>query len=168
MARDRLLGLVTCCVLAVAMGGCAQFHDLTPCTGGCGGGGLDGLGQGLLGCGGGGLGGPCGTCSVGACSDCGGDPCSCETPALECESCAMPDFSLCQPNLLHALFGCTGCDREYYWSEWFSDPPARQDPCDDCGNWTGNGGGYQTQYAAPVADYAGPAMEKPGCRCGAH
>lgn len=30
----------------------------------------------------------------------------------------------------------TGCG-EIYWDEWLSDPPACEDPCDDCGNYVG-------------------------------
>jgi hypothetical protein len=32
--------------------------------------------------------------------------------------------------------GGNGCG-EVYWDEWLSDPPACEDPCDDCGNYVG-------------------------------
>jgi hypothetical protein len=35
--------------------------------------------------------------------------------------------------------GCSGCDSELYWSEWYNDPPRCCDPCDCHGNWTGPG-----------------------------
>ncbi len=39
--------------------------------------------------------------------------------------------------------GCKWCNcgcGETYWSEWFNDPPESHDPCDHCGNWTGDHG----------------------------
>jgi hypothetical protein len=146
---DRLVGRLVFGLLAVAAGGCAHMCDLAPCTGGCCRNGADFFAGLLV---------PsCGECTVGACSDCGGEPCTCGAPAAvdegcaapvgsidscaaapdACESCDGPAFSICRPQLLHALFGCTGCDDEYYWSEWFSDPPQCCDSCDDHGHWTG-------------------------------
>lgn len=166
---ERLIGKLMCGLLAVAFGGCANTCGLSPCTGGCRPCGM-GLFEGLLVP-------PCGQCPIGACSDCGGEPCSCTAPAgpiegcaapaeacegcaapvASCESCSTPVFSLCRPRLLQALFGCTGCDGEYYWSEWFSDPPACHDPCDDCGNWTG----YCSNCGEPSAAHvSGPAIEE--------
>jgi hypothetical protein len=35
--------------------------------------------------------------------------------------------------------GCKGCG-DMYWGEWVSDPPDCCDPCNKCGDYTGNGG----------------------------
>ncbi len=40
---------------------------------------------------------------------------------------------------LASLATCGGGCGEVYWDEWLSDPPDCCDPCDDCGNWTGDG-----------------------------
>ena len=33
-------------------------------------------------------------------------------------------------------WGCSQCG-EYYWSEWFNDPPDCCDPCNNCGDYVG-------------------------------
>jgi hypothetical protein len=101
---------------------------------------------------------------IDACTDCGQDPCSCGAPVENCQSCAAPTFSLCAPNLLHAIFGCTGCDSGLYWSEWFNDPPACCDPCDDHGYWTGPAGDAVTG----PGDFPPMVAEAPSCSCGMH
>jgi hypothetical protein len=179
---DRVLTPALCGLLAVVVGGCAHMNDLSPCTGGC----CQGVGRLFSNL----LVPPCDTCPVGACLDCGGEPCTCAAPVSEgcaapvdkscaapassctscggqagsCDSCSAPLLSICRPNLLHALFGCTGCDDEYYWSEWFSDPPQCCDKCDDQGNWTGYCDGCGTHPGEPLM---GPVEEIAGCpNCG--
>lgn len=56
-------------------------------------------------------------CGAGAC---GGAACTCQRRPW-----------------LGKLFGCVGCSGELYWSEWYNDPPACCDPCDDCGHYRG-------------------------------
>ncbi len=100
---------------------------------------------------------PCGDTCCDPCGGCGCDPCG--------GSC----WSGCGP--LSWLFGglswgcCgSGCG-EFYWSDFYSEPPDCCDPCDRCGNWTGGscgcgaacGSGYcavrpvQNGYAASKA-----------------
>ncbi len=166
---QRIHNVAVLVLLAVASSGCACFNGFTPCHGlrcessggpaGCG----------IL---------PCGGCDAGGCGDCGQEVCSCAAApadcqscaAADCQSCATPAFSICRPNLLHAIFGCTGCDGELYWSEWFNDPPACCDPCDEHGNWIGHGTQPVAYASVPpgMGVIAGPVVETPGCPCGQH
>jgi hypothetical protein len=59
--------------------------------------------------------------------------------------------------LFDGLFGCTGCDGEFYWSEWHNDPPRCDTPCDCYGNWIGP----STSYRAPYAHAYSPATASP-------
>jgi hypothetical protein len=52
-----------------------------------------------------------------------------------CSCCGRLLGCLCKP------CGCTGCDGEFYWSEWHNDPPYCHDPCNCHGDWIGHGGG---------------------------
>ena len=70
-------------------------------------------------------------CSADDCG-CSADDCGCST-VTTCETC-RPNLRDCLP-LFGAFFGCSGCSGDFYWSEWFSDPPDACDPCDRCGNW---------------------------------
>lgn len=141
---------------AIAGSGCCCLRGLSPCTGpqcdysygSCG-----GAGCGIA---------SCGVPILDDCTDCGHDPCTCGAPVDDCHGCARPVFALCGGNLLHAIFGCTGCDSELYWSEWFNDPPACCDPCDDHGYWTGPSGTAVLGGAPPMV------AEAPGCPCGMH
>jgi len=106
------------------------------------------------GCGGGGCEACCDPCGD-ACGDCGGDVC-CD-PC--CDPCGGSCWSGCGP--LSWLFGglgwgCggSGCG-EFYWSDFYSEPPDCCDPCDRWGNWIGGscgggdcGGGGNTGYCA--------------------
>jgi hypothetical protein len=56
----------------------------------------------------------------------------------------------------NCLCGCSGCDSEFYWSEWHNDPPRCCDPCDHYGNWTGPGAGYRAPYDHPYAIGSAP------------
>jgi hypothetical protein len=101
------------------------------CT--CGGGCADGC------CGGfGGRIGPCGDRCDGGCTSCGRrSPCC----------------------ILNWLCACSGCG-EFYWNEWYNDPPRCAEPCDCFGNWIGPGhGGY---FRAPYRSHHGyAAAESP-------
>lgn len=170
-------------LLALAAGGCACNRSFVSCEGPrCE---YEG---GPAGCG---IEAPCGDCAdcgAAPCGDCGPGPCSCADALPDCQSCADPLFTLNGRNLLHAIFGCTGCDGEVYWSEWFSDPPDCCDPCDDYGHWIGRGlkpVGYASMAPSlgPVVDgpvvegtvvegtvVEGPVVEtaSSGCPCGRH
>lgn len=170
----RLQTFTVLVLIAVAGSGCCSLRSLSPCHGprcasACGTGGC-----GLLPCGDCGLD-SCGDCGVDSCTGCGHDPCSCAAPVDGCQTCATPSFSLCPPNLFNAIFGCSGCDDEIYWSEWFNDPPDCCDPCDDYGYWTGYGGAPVPGAYGPPVDGAiiagphGPHVDgAPGCACGNH
>jgi hypothetical protein len=102
-------------------------------------------------------------------SSCGcfqGNPhgCGCE-PACGCASSCEPSCgcaSGCQRQsgcclgggLFNCLFGCNGCDEEFYWCEWYNDPPRCCEPCDRCGNWIGPSAGYRAPYAHPYAAHS--------------
>ncbi len=100
------------------------------CT--CGSGCADGC------CGFGGRIGPCGDRCDGGCTTCGRrSPCC----------------------ILNWLSACSGCG-EFYWNEWYNDPPRCAEPCDCYGNWIGPGhGGY---FRAPYRSHHGfAAAEAP-------
>lgn len=121
----------------------------------------------------GGCGEACG-CGAGVGVDCGCEvSCGCESGACGCES------GTCGPRQGKDWFGCallgavgnilcpcSGCDSEFYWSEWHNDPPRCHDPCDSCGNWTGASAGYRAPYhhefaingAPGQAQFAGQAV----------
>lgn len=71
---------------------------------------------------------------VAACGSCDGGG-SCGTAGC----CSGSHLGSCIKNALTCGAGCG----DVYWGEWTSDPPASCDPCDDYGNWTGQG------YCAP-------------------
>jgi len=54
----------------------------------------------------------------------------------------------------------SGCGN-YYWSEWFADPPDCNDPCDCCGNYVGHGCGCQ-----PACGHRHGFGSGLGCGCG--
>ena len=113
--------------------------------------------------------GTCGTDGL-ACSDAAA-PCDCGEPAPMCGSTAGDcDCATCQTSdscqdcqtcdtrlrlrdclpFLGSLFRCNGCSSDIYWSGWYSDPPARSDPCDRCGNWTGQRAGSCNTHDAGI------------------
>lgn len=77
----------------------------------------------------------CGGSSCGSCGGYGGNPCG--------DSCWSGRGPLSW--LFGGLCGggcCgSGCG-EFYWSDFYSEPPDCCDPCDRCGNWTGGSCGY--------------------------
>jgi hypothetical protein len=93
-------------------------------------------------------------CGTLGCRTLGGCGDGCAAPATDCTACghevgradscgagACSDAACaCQRRpWLGKLFGCVGCSCEVYWHEWYNDPPACCDPCDDCGNYRGSG-----------------------------
>lgn len=83
-------------------------------------------------------------CASGGCAtgvECGQ---SCGTKACGSGGCNTVGPGCCPQKrwtLLKALFGCTGCNGELYWNEWYNDPPACNEPCDQCGNYIGGRSG---------------------------
>jgi hypothetical protein len=71
---------------------------------------------------------PCG-CGTASCGTCGRN---CRAKAGE----RWARFVGCMHKSLCGT-GCSGCDGEIYWSEWYNDPPQCCDPCNQCGQWTG-------------------------------
>jgi hypothetical protein len=106
-----------------------------------------------------------GSCGCG--DSCGEGGCGCETSS-GCEPCCATGCGsdgcggCCKPvgpcgRLWNSLCGCSGCDCESYWSEWYNDPPRCCDPCDQCGNWIGpSAGSYRAPYAHPYAAHQEP------------
>ena len=91
-----------------------------------------------------------------SCSTCGGD-CGGHSPASY---------------IGHNLTCASGCG-EFYWGEWFSDPPDDCDPCDDCGNWIGERccpPTWKERLRAGIAGQwftdGGAKGSKSGCGCG--
>jgi hypothetical protein len=104
----------------------------------------------------------CGQCAGGACGGATSCGCGCEPTCATEPSCGCA--SDCGPSrrpgccLFDCLFGCTGCDGEFYWSEWHNDPPRCDNPCDCYGNWIGPSIG---SYRAPYAHAYSPAAATP-------
>jgi hypothetical protein len=65
----------------------------------------------------------CGSGDCGECASCGGARCQSGHPWHGTR------------NMLTCGAGCG----EMYWGDWISHPPACGDPCDNCGNWIGDG-----------------------------
>lgn len=68
----------------------------------------------------------------------------------------------------HCLTCASGCG-EFYWGEWFSDPPDPCDPCDDCGNWIGERccpPTWKERFRAGLAGQWFTDASKSGCGCG--
>lgn len=86
-------------------------------------------------------------CAPCGCDPCGCDPCGCDPCATRCQG--PLSFVL---GLLHPIcWGCDGGCGEMYWGDFHGDPPDLCDPCDRCGNWTGE-------------VYGSPAYQQPpGC-----
>ena len=107
----------------------------------------------------------CGCQRARVCADCGG---GCQSPCAQpcgsmscgsCDPCADPCGQGCYGRPWHrgplscvfALFSpCCwhgpNCGQRY-WGDFYSDPPDCNDPCDNCGNYAGNGNmnnGYMT------------------------
>jgi hypothetical protein len=114
----------------------------------------------------------CGNCAGGACGPttscgCGCEPTCATEPSCGCASNCGPSGGPCF--LFDCLFGCTGCDGEFYWSEWHNDPPRCDTPCDCYGNWIGPSAGYRAPYAhayspgvaAPTPYYANQTRQQP-------
>jgi hypothetical protein len=109
-------------------------------------------------------GGMCGG-SVNSCG-CGCEPTCAAEPSCGCASNCGPSNPGCC--LFDCLFGCTGCDGEFYWSEWHNDPPRCDNPCDCYGNWIGPSAGYRAPYAhayspavaAPTPYYANQSPQQ--------
>jgi len=74
------------------------------------------------------------SCGVAGCGSCAGASAACGSRYLA--DCAT-----------RALTCGSGCG-EVYWGEWANDPPACKDPCDDCGNWTGEA--YGAPHCKPL------------------
>ena len=83
---------------------------------------------------------PCGGCGTGCATWCGSGTANCP------RKCCLKNWGFCSPcgHIVDAICKCTpcsGCSGEVYWSEWHNDPPCCQDPCNQCGQWTGGGCG---------------------------
>lgn len=100
-------------------------------------------------------------CGDGCGSNCGcGAGCDCSTVCACGEACGCSaarcnghdDRGCSRCGWLDRLCGCTGCG-DCYFSEWWCDPPACQDPCDCYGNYTGPGsvGYYRAPYRRDAA-----------------
>lgn len=79
-----------------------------------------------------------GACGHGGCTEGGCDDGSCGVPA--CGGCG--DCRSCCPRPFRAFWRMMTCSSgcgEFYWDEWFSDPPDPCDPCDDHGSFSGRG-----------------------------
>ncbi len=59
-----------------------------------------------------------------------------------------------------SLLSCAGCG-EWYFNEWYNDPPSCAEPCDCCGNWIGPG--HECTCCSPKPYCCGNG--KPGCGC---
>jgi hypothetical protein len=101
-----------------------------------------------------------------------GESCGCES-CDDCNTCDVPcgktcgrgaccDRTPCGPlTFLFSIFECNtwrgpSCG-ERYWGDFYSDPPACHDPCDQCGNYVGrtyssgnwgSGRGYSSGYSS--------------------
>jgi hypothetical protein len=71
---------------------------------------------------------------AGAAPQWGGACGSCATNGSPCGGCGLLNFLRCRAT------SCKGCG-EVYYGQWVSDPPACNDPCDNCGNFTGPNSG---------------------------
>ena len=89
----------------------------------------------------------CGSCAGPAVESCGGS-CGGGGCDITCDegNCGRGCFNPLAPlgwvvRLLGCGCPCGGCDRESYWGDFYSDPPACHEPCDRQGNWQGRGCG---------------------------
>lgn len=80
---------------------------------------------------------------IAGCDSC--DGVGCESGGCAVGHCPGSHLGSCIRNALTCGSGCG----DVYWGEWISDPPAGADPCDDCGNWTGEA--YYTPHCRPLA-----------------
>ena len=125
-----LSGIGCCCLRQCGsrVGGMGCVGE--PCCGSCGEVGDCGCGE---------VAGDCGCGMAPTDCGCGIAAPSCGTACGGCDDCASTCGVRCRRGwpLLRAIFGCAGCSGNWYWSEWYSDPPDCCDPCDGCGNWNG-------------------------------
>lgn len=111
----------------------------------------------------------CGSCcnevACGCESSCGCEPCCATSCGSACGSGCCQQKGLCG-SLWNSLCGCSGCDCELYWSEWYNDPPRCCDPCDQCGNWVGPGAGngYRAPYSHPYSVESQPRSTYVGAK----
>lgn len=137
-----------------------------------------GGGQGGCGCGGGvacGDGCRCGDartsgdgCANGRCGcQSGGGRCGCKSGgACGCGKCGDGCHRCGRPTpcwVLNLFCRCAGCG-EWYWNEWYNDPPRCAEPCDCYGNWIGPGsvGNYRAPYRSEMGWTVGQAPRNGG------
>ncbi|MGE3408429.1 MAG: hypothetical protein AB7I37_16540 [Pirellulales bacterium] len=82
--------------------------------------------------------GGCGGCGGGDCCPCGGGCCNSHVGHHNLGKWCLAE--LCPRNWFGGCKG-GGCGK-FYWNEWFSDPPCCYDPCNCCGEYTGQGCGH--------------------------
>ncbi len=133
----RKIAIAACLLAITSCSGCCLFSPYG--AGGCGGGCAAGPSCGL----------PAPTCGIaapscglesygggcGGCDSCGGGPvipCTNGTPG----GCGL---GLGCIGKVLGMLSCSGGCGETYYHDWISDPPCC-DPCDGCGNWTGEAG----------------------------
>jgi hypothetical protein len=86
--------------------------------------------------------------ALGGCTCGGRGACGCGKCGDGCQACGRRS-----PCWLANLFcRCTDCG-EFYWNEWYNDPPRCAEPCDCNGNWIG--GGWAGNYRAPYRSHHG-------------
>jgi hypothetical protein len=79
----------------------------------------------------------CGPCGQAACGPCGPAPCG---GCGHCGACCPPLGIGILRGIAHLFSPATWCGcgcGQYYWGDFYGDPPACCDPCDGCGNYTG-------------------------------
>jgi hypothetical protein len=119
--------------------------------------------------------GECATCEPACTTSCDAGCATCETACTaDCPPSCGPVYHkgplTCILRILHWSpchhwgHGCEAGCGEKYWGEFYSDPPARCDPCDHYGNWIGGGcatgtcatGGCTTTSCTAGACQGGP------------
>lgn len=151
MSWLRRIFVIACLVAIASCSGCCLFST-------CPGGGLgcDGVDPG------------CGLESYyqGGCTDGGCEGCG-DGPVIPCRAGASPGgcgLGLgCLGRLLGMTQGCNGCGETYYHG-WINDPPCC-DPCDGCGNYTGDptGGCGYGGVGCDSCGLGGAVSYDPGC-----